>query len=88
MAEFKEFFFARKRWYDADSVDSRIEELKAKNLILAEKNKAIEAELCEQKNKFREFNDRVCRKVVDAAKTLSSISQDSQMDFYEEFIKE
>ena len=28
MAEFKEFFFARKRWYDADEVDKILAELR------------------------------------------------------------
>ena len=38
--------------------------------------------------KFRKFNDNVCKKIVDASRTMSTISQDAQMDFYEEFIKE
>lgn len=58
---------------------------------IAEKDKEI-AELKEKmdsiKVKFREFNDNVCKKIVDASRTMSAISQDSQMDFYEEFIKE
>lgn len=51
--------------------------------VIAELKKEIES----MKVKFREFNDNVCRKIVNASRTMSEISQDAQMDFYEEFIK-
>ena len=52
--------------------------------VIAELKKEIDS----MKVKFREFNDNVCKKIVDASRTMSAISQDAQMDFYEEFIKE
>lgn len=48
----------------------------------------LKKEIESMKVKFREFNDNVCKKIVDASRTMSAISQDAQMDFYEEFIKE
>lgn len=51
---------------------------------IAELKKEIES----MKVKFREFNDNVCKKIVDVSRTMSTISQDAQMDFYEEFINE
>jgi hypothetical protein len=52
------------------------------DLVIAELKNEIES----MKVKFREFNDNVCKKIVDASRTVSTISQDAQMDFYEEFI--
>lgn len=52
--------------------------------VIAELKKEIES----MKVKFREFNDNVCKKIVDVSRTISTISQDAQMDFYEEFINE
>lgn len=48
----------------------------------------LKKEIDSMKVKFREFNDNVCKKIVAASRTMSAISQDAQMDFYEEFIKE
>lgn len=48
----------------------------------------LKKEIESMKVKFREFNDNVCKKIVDASRTMSTISQDAQMDFYEEFINE
>lgn len=53
----------------------------AENQKLKEKIDSIKVE-------FRKFNDNVCRKIVDVSRTISAISQDALMDFYEEFIKE
>lgn len=47
----------------------------------------LQKEIESMKVKFREFNDYVCKKIVDASKTMSAISQDAQMAFYEEFIR-
>ena len=52
--------------------------------VIAELKKEIES----MKVKFRKFNDNVCKKIVDASRTMSAISQNAQMDFYEEFIKD
>lgn len=93
MGKLTDSFFGRKRWYLAEEADKVIAKKDAtiKNLQirLVEIGKMVQkrdSELDSIKGRFREFNDKVCRKIVDAAKTLSSISQDSQMDFYEEFI--
>ncbi|MBR6448413.1 MAG: hypothetical protein IKS96_00460 [Fibrobacter sp.] len=48
----------------------------------------LKEEIDSIKVKFKKFNDNVCKKIVDASRTMSAISQDAQMDFYEEFIKE
>lgn len=48
----------------------------------------LKDEINSLKVQFREFNDKICKKVVEASRTMSAISQDAQMDFYEEFIKE
>lgn len=90
-------------YYDIPEVDqlvmkleNQIEQLKAEtrtdNSAVIEK---MATEIAELKNeiesmkvKFREFNDNVCKKIVDVSRTMSTISQDAQMDFYEEFINE
>lgn len=51
--------------------------------MISELKKEIES----MKVKFREFNDIVCKKIVNSSRAMSEISQDAQMDFYEEFIK-
>ena len=61
-------------WYEKSEADAVIAELKN--------------EIESMKVKFREFNDNVCKKIVDASRMMSAISQDAQMDFYEEFINE
>ena len=79
-------------FYQKYDVDAAIDELKAAHhkerheyiKMVAELKKEIES----TKVKFREFNDNVCKKIVDALRTMSTISQDAQMDFYEEFINE
>ena len=48
----------------------------------------LKEEIDSIKVKFKKFNDNVCKKIIDASRTMSAISQDAQMDFYEEFIKE
>ena len=51
-------------------------------------NQKLKEEIDSIKVKFRKFNDNVCRKIVDASRTISVISQDALMDFYEKFINE
>ena len=51
-------------------------------------NQKLKEEIDSIKVEFRKFNDNVCRKIVDASRTIYAISQDALMDFYEKFIKE
>lgn len=95
MAKLTDSFFGRKRWYLAEEADKVIAEkdaeIKKLQIRLVEIGKMVQkrdSELDSIKGRFREFNDKVCKKIVDASRTMSAISQDAQMDFYEEFIKE
>jgi len=95
MSKLQDSFFGRKRWYLADDADKFIAEkdtiikdLQTRLVAVLQIVKKRDSELDSIKDRFREFNDKLCKKVVEASRSLSAISQDAQMDFYEEFIKE
>lgn len=77
---------------EADKViaekDAEIKNLQIRLVEIGKMVQKRDSELDSIKGLFREFNDKVCKKIVDASRTMSAISQDAQMDFYEEFIKE
>jgi hypothetical protein len=77
------------RKFEADEVIADLEESHKKEVeqLLIEIVK-LKKEIESMKVKFRKFNDNVCKKIVDASRTMQTISQDAQMDFYEEFIKD
>lgn len=76
---------------DVKQIVNKVTHIKDLQIRLVEIGKMVQkrdSELDSIKKRFREFNDKVCKKIVDASRTMSAISQDAQMDFYEEFINE
>lgn len=95
MAKLQDSFFGRKRWYLADESDkviaekdAAIKDLQTRLIAVGQIVQKRDQELDTIKGKFQEFNNGVCKKIIEASQTMSAISQDAQMDFYEEFIKE
>lgn len=65
MAEFKEFFFARKRWYDADEVDKILAELRENHKKAIERDTENWNRLCVKYNKLIELKKDFCEKFKD-----------------------
>jgi hypothetical protein len=63
---------------EADKVIADLEESHKKEVgQLLMKIVELKTEIESMKVKFREFNNNVCKKIVDASKTMSAISQDA-----------
>lgn len=65
MAEIKEFFFARNRWYDADEVDKLLAELRENNKKAYDKQADEWNRLCVKYNKLIELKKDFCEKFKD-----------------------
>ena len=65
MAEIKDFFFARKRWYDADEVDKILAELRENHKKATERNTENWNRLCVKYNKLIELKKDFCEKFKD-----------------------
>ena len=65
MAEFKEFFFARKRWYDADEVDKILAELRENHKKAIEWDTENWNRLSVKYNKLIELKKEFCEKFKD-----------------------
>ena len=65
MAEIKEFFFARKRWYDADEVDMLLQKLRENNQKVYDKQAEDWNRLCMKYNKLIELKKEFCEKFKD-----------------------
>lgn len=65
MAEFKEFFFARKRWYDADEVDKILAELRENHKKAIERDTENWNRLCVKYNKLIELKKELDEKFKD-----------------------
>ena len=61
----KEFFFARKRWYDADEVDKLLQKLKENNKKAYDKQADEWNRLCVKYNKLIELKKDFCEKFKD-----------------------
>lgn len=58
----KEYYFGRKRWYDADEVDKLLKELKENNKKAYEKQANDWNRLCVKYNKIIELKKEFCEK--------------------------
>lgn len=58
----KEYFFGRKRWYDADEVDKLLQELKENNKKAYDKQAKDWNRLCVKYNKLIELKKEFCEK--------------------------
>ena len=65
MAEIKDFFFARKRWYDADEVDKILAELRENHKKATERNTENWNRLCVKYNKLIELKKDFYEKFKD-----------------------
>ena len=65
MAEFKEFFFERKRWYDADEVDKILAELRENQKKAIERDTENWNRLCVKYNKLIELKKELDEKFKD-----------------------
>ena len=65
MAEIKDFFFARKRWYDADEVDKILAELRENHKKAIERDTENWNRLCVKYNKLIELKKYFCEKFKD-----------------------
>ena len=65
MAEIKEFFFARKRWYDADEVDKILAELRENHKKATERDTENWNRLCVKYNKLIELKKELDEKFKD-----------------------
>ena len=65
MAKIKDFFFARKRWYDADEVDKILAELRENHKKATERNTENWNRLCVKYNKLIELKKDFCEKFKD-----------------------
>ena len=61
----KEFFFARKRWYDADEMDKLLQKLKENNKKAYDKQADEWNRLCVKYNKLIELKKEFCEKFKD-----------------------
>jgi hypothetical protein len=61
----KEFFFARKRWYDADEVDKIIAKLRENHKKASERDVENWNRLCMKYNKLIELKKDFCEKFKD-----------------------
>lgn len=61
----KEFFFARKRWYDADEVDKILAELRENNKKASERDTENWNRLCMKYNKLIQLKQDFCEKFKD-----------------------
>lgn len=65
MAEFKDFFFERKRWYDADEVDKILAELRENQKKAIERDTKNWNRLCVKYNKLIELKKELDEKFKD-----------------------
>ena len=65
MTEIKEFFFARKRWYDADEVDKILAELRENQKKAIERDTENWNRLCVKYNKLIELKKELDEKFKD-----------------------
>ena len=61
----KEYYFGRKRWYDADEVDKLLKELKENNKKAFDKQAEDWNRLCVKYNKLIELKKEFCEKFKD-----------------------
>lgn len=61
----KEYFFGRKRWYDADEVDKLLEELNENNKKAHDKQAKEWNRLCMKYNKIIDLKKDFCEKFKD-----------------------
>lgn len=61
----KEFFFGRKRWYDADEVDKLLQKLRENNQKAYDKQANEWNRLCVKYNKLIELKKDFCKKFKD-----------------------
>ena len=61
----KEYFFSRKRWYDADEVDKLLQELRENNKKAYAKQEENWNRLCVKYNKLIELKKEFCEKFKD-----------------------
>lgn len=59
----KEYYFGRKRWYDADEVDKLLKELKENNKKAFDKQAEDWNRLCVKYNKLIELKKDFCEKL-------------------------
>ena len=65
MTEIKDFFFARKRWYDADEVDKILAELRENQKKAIERDTENWNRLCVKYNKLIELKKELDEKFKD-----------------------
>lgn len=65
MTEIKDFFFARKRWYDADEVDKILAELRENQKKQIERDTENWNRLCVKYNKLIELKKELDEKFKD-----------------------
>lgn len=61
----KEYYFGRKRWYDADEVDKLLQKLKENNKNAYDKQAEDWNRLCVKYNKLIELKKDFCEKFKD-----------------------